>query len=216
MASNKTAVREQALTLNLVHTLTHIYLVLALSFSTWISLWSLSFCLLCFSSWTQRMIFGSEKHKLSLKYPQRAQKWTPVSLPVPFELTHIGHYWWPVEGPWLLLQPLLQLLKVLVTVVSSNDLLEGFTSRKELIDGGTRADVNQEITPHTIWFRGRNGEGESGIVWWQIELICTVFARTVMGAPRRALRTDHPLVLMDHRYSLFFCQSLLLKQLPIF
>lgn len=41
--------------------LTHIYLVLALSFSTWISLWSLSFCLLWFSSWTQRIIFGSEK-----------------------------------------------------------------------------------------------------------------------------------------------------------
>lgn len=45
-------------------TLTHTYL-LALSFSTWISLWSLSFCLPCFSSWTQRIIFGSEKQTVT-------------------------------------------------------------------------------------------------------------------------------------------------------
>lgn len=92
---------------------------------------------------------------------QKARKQTPVSLPVPFKLTHVGHHWGPVEGPRLLLQPLLQLLQVALTVVTDNDLLEGFTSREELVDGGARADVDQEVPLHAIWFRGgKEGGGQ--------------------------------------------------------
>lgn len=46
-------------------------------------------------------------------------------VPVSFQLTHMLHYGGPVVGSWLLLQPFLQLLKVLRGVVSDNDLPEG-------------------------------------------------------------------------------------------
>lgn len=99
------------------------------------------------------------KNELAHRYPKKARKKTRVSLPVPFKLTHIGHHWGPVKGPWLLLQPLLQLPQVLISIVSGDDLLEGFTGREELIDGGARANVDQEVSLHTIWFRGGNEEG---------------------------------------------------------
>lgn len=57
--------------------------------------------------------------------------WGPVS----FQLTHLLHGWGPVVSPWLLPQPLLQLLEVLLHVVYGHDLLEGLTGREQQADG---------------------------------------------------------------------------------
>lgn len=105
-----------------------------------------------------------QKNELSLRYHQKAGKQSLVSLPVPFELTHVGHHWGPVKGPRFLLQPLLQFLQVLVGVIGGNDLLEGLTSREELVDGGARANVNQEVPLHAIWFRGGNKKRGSDLI----------------------------------------------------
>lgn len=105
-----------------------------------------------------------QKNEPSLRYRPKAGKQTLVSLPVPFKLAHVGHHWGPVKGPWFLLQPLSQLLQVLVSVIGGNDLLEGFTSREKLVDGGARANVDEEVPLHAIWFRGGNKERGSGII----------------------------------------------------
>lgn len=105
-----------------------------------------------------------QKNEPSLRYHEKAGKQTLVSLPVPFQLAHVGHHWGPVISPWFLLQPLLQLPQVLVRIVGGNDLLEGFTSREELVDGGARANVDEEVPFHAIWFRGGNKERGSDIL----------------------------------------------------
>lgn len=119
------------------------------SFSIWSSLWSLSLSFF----WGFQLNFSDISWATRNRSLQKAEEQIPITLPVPFKITHIGDYWRPVKGPRLLLQPLLQLPKVLVCVVTDNDLLEGLTGRQKLIDGGTRANVNQEVSLHTTWNR---------------------------------------------------------------
>lgn len=127
------------------------------------------------------MVFWTDRNIRSLP---KGEKQIPITLPVPFEITHIGDHWRPVKGPWLLLQPLLQLPKVLVCVVTDNDLLEGFTGGEKLINGGARANVNQEVSFHTTWSRG------SGIIRGQAELkFHHLYRDCARNAPRQP---DHP------------------------